>query len=185
MSQTFATKMNGISPEVSDNNTNNATISSNGWKKLNAAPWADDTSKPAQENSKPQTNDKNTSNPSQNTIETNQLAELGIDLSTQCLVEGGCGMDIYKTMDIRKNRTEETSVMNFVQDILLGATYFIGTIVTVALLYSGFLYITSPVESGNKKKAQDGMKYALIGMVVVTLALVIVRLIQFLAKGGA
>lgn len=75
--------------------------------------------------------------------------------------------------------------MGFLQDIILAATTFIGTVVTVALILSGLLYIFSTVDSGMKTKAQKGIKYSLIGMVVVMLALVIIRLVQFLARGGS
>lgn len=56
---------------------------------------------------------------------------------------------------------------------------------TVAFVLSGFYYIISPVDSGAKKQATDGMKYAAIGMVLVSLSVVIIRLVQFLAKGGS
>ena len=75
--------------------------------------------------------------------------------------------------------------MNYVQDIVLAATTFIGTVVTVALILSGLLYVFSSVDSSLKNKAKDGMKYSLIGMVVVMLSLVIIRLVQFLARGGS
>lgn len=55
----------------------------------------------------------------------------------------------------------------------------------MAFLISGAYYVFSATDSGLKKKAQDGMKYSLIGMVVVMLAIVIVRLVQFLAAGGS
>lgn len=75
--------------------------------------------------------------------------------------------------------------MTFVNDIILGLTWFIGTVVAVSLILSGFYYIISPVDSGAKKKAMEGIKYSLIGMVIVSLSVVIVRLIQFLASGGS
>jgi hypothetical protein len=75
--------------------------------------------------------------------------------------------------------------MRFIQDIVLGATTFIGTVVTVALIFSGFLYIFSTVDSSLKAKAKNGIKYSLIGMVIVMLSLIIIRLVQFLARGGS
>lgn len=75
--------------------------------------------------------------------------------------------------------------MRFIQDIVLGATTFIGTVVTVALIFSGFLYIFSTVDSSLKAEAKNGIKYSLIGMVIVMLSLIIIRLVQFLARGGS
>lgn len=116
-----------------------------------------------------------------------ELQQLGIVLDTDCIASAGCSFSIYDALDIRQDRApnERTSVMTFVQDIILGATYFIGTVVMIALIVSGFWYVLSPVDSGYKKKASAGIKYALIGLVVVMMALVIIRLVQFLAKAGS
>lgn len=116
-----------------------------------------------------------------------EAAEVGINVDPDCLVNGGCSFSIYDALDIRNDREagERTSVMTFVNDIILGLTWFIGTVVAVSLILSGFYYIISPVDSGAKKKAMEGIKYSLIGMVIVSLSVVIVRLIQFLASGGS
>lgn len=116
-----------------------------------------------------------------------EAAEVGINVDPDCLVNGGCSFSIYDALDIRNDREagERTSVMTFVNDIILGLTWFIGTVVAVSLILSGFYYIISPVDSGAKKKAMEGIKYSLIGMVIVSFSVVIVRLIQFLASGGS
>ena len=75
--------------------------------------------------------------------------------------------------------------MVFIQDIILALTTFIGTFVTLGLIASGITYLMSPIDSGNRGKAMKGIKYSLIGLVVVMASLVIIRLIQFLAKGGS
>lgn len=109
-----------------------------------------------------------------------------IDMDNECMLDGTCTFSIYDATKVKKDKPPEkrSSAMHYLQDIILGATQFIGTIVTLAFIISGLMYVFSTVESGLKKKAKDGMKYALIGMVVVMLALVIIRLVQFLAKGG-
>ncbi|MDO4713946.1 MAG: hypothetical protein Q4B28_04860 [bacterium] len=101
------------------------------------------------------------------------------------MLNGSCSFSIYDALDIRQEGRapeERTSVMVFVQDIILGATYFIGTVVTASLIVSGLFYVLSPTDSGYQQKASKGIKYSLIGLVVVTLALVIIRLVQFLAR---
>lgn len=110
-----------------------------------------------------------------------------VDMNSKCMLDGTCSFSIYDATKVKKDRApgERTSVMNFIQDIVLGATMFIGTVVTVALILSGFFYVFSTVDSSLKKKAKDGIKYSLIGMVVVMLSLVIIRLVQFLARGGS
>lgn len=72
--------------------------------------------------------------------------------------------------------------MLFVQDIILGASMFIGTVVTVAFIVSGLYYVFSAADASYKKQAKDGMKYAIYGLVIVLMAIVIVRLVQFLAR---
>jgi hypothetical protein len=90
-------------------------------------------------------------------------------------------------LGIRKGRAEgeRTSVMLFLQDIILGASMFIGTVAAVAFILSGVYYIFSASDASYKKKAQEGMKYAVYGLVLVTLAIVIVRITQFIARGGS
>ena len=111
----------------------------------------------------------------------------GINLTSQSMIDGTSTFSIYDATNVKKNRApwERTSVMRFIQDIVLGATTFIGTVVTVALIFSGFLYIFSTVDSSLKAKAKNGIKYSLIGMVIVMLSLIIIRLVQFLARGGS
>ena len=114
--------------------------------------------------------------------------DVWINLTPECLINGGCSFSIYDALDIRKDargKWEKTSVMVFIQDIILALTTFIGTFVTLGLIASGITYLMSPVDSGNRGKAMKGIKYSLIGLVVVMASLVIIRLIQFLAKGGS
>lgn len=107
-----------------------------------------------------------------------------IDMSTECMIDGTCTFSIYDATKIKKDRApwEKTSVMNYLQDIILAATTFIWTVVTLALIVSGLMYIFSTVNSSMKAKAKSGIMYSLIGMVIVFLALIIIRLVQFLVK---
>ena len=72
----------------------------------------------------------------------NTNSPLGIKCDANQLRQGQCSFDAYETIGIRKDQPD-TNVMTFVQDITLSATFFIGTVVTVALMYSGWLYITA------------------------------------------
>lgn len=123
-----------------------------------------------------------------NSTQTLTKEDVWINLTPDCLINGGCSFSIYDTLDIRKDargKWERTSVMIFIQDIILALTTFIGTFVTLGLIASGITYLMSPIDSGNRGKAMKGIKYSLIGLVVVMASLVIIRLIQFLAKGGS
>ena len=72
--------------------------------------------------------------------------------------------------------------MGFLQDAVLAPVIFIGTLVTVALIVSGLLYVFSGAESSLKSKAKNGITYSIVGLVVVMLSLVIIRFVQFLAR---
>ena len=116
-----------------------------------------------------------------------QNREVWITINTECMWGVGCGLSVYDALWIRKDRVpgERTSVMTFVQDIILGASMFIGTVAAVAFILSGVYYVFSASDASYKKKAQEGMKYAIYGLVLVTLAIVIVRITQFIARGGS
>jgi DnaJ-class molecular chaperone len=112
---------------------------------------------------------------------------LGINMSTGCLMgaSGKC-FDVSETLGLKKDSTgsdDSTSVLMFVQDIILAATFFIGTVVTIAFIYSGFKLISSSGDAGEKKKAITGMKNAAIGMILVASSYAIIRLIQYIAAG--
>ena len=116
-----------------------------------------------------------------------QNREVWITINSECMWGVGCGLSVYDALWIRKDRApgERTSVMTFVQDIILGASMFIGTVAAVAFILSGVYYVFSASDASYKKKAQEGMKYAIYGLVLVTLAIVIVRITQFIARGGS
>lgn len=116
-----------------------------------------------------------------------QNREVWITINTECMWGVGCGLSIYDSLGIRKGRAEgeRTSVMLFLQDIILGASMFIGTVAAVAFILSGVYYVFSASDASYKKKAQEWMRYAVYGLVLVTLAIVIVRITQFIARGGS
>ncbi|USN55487.1 MAG: hypothetical protein H6765_02590 [Candidatus Peribacteria bacterium] len=49
-------------------------------------------------------------------------------------------MDIYQTLKIRSD-VDESSTQILTQDVILSATFFIGTMVAVGLLISGFMMV--------------------------------------------
>ena len=116
-----------------------------------------------------------------------QNREVWITINTECMWGVGCGLSVYDSLGIRKGRAEgeRTSVMLFLQDIILGASMFIGTVAAVAFILSGVYYVFSASDASYKKKAQEWMRYAVYGLVLVTLAIVIVRITQFIARGGS
>ncbi|HMT00849.1 MAG TPA: pilin [Candidatus Absconditabacterales bacterium] len=113
---------------------------------------------------------------------TTSSSALGIKCSQKDLINGQCSFNIYETLGIRK-QNQDTTVETFVSDVVLSATFFIGTIVTLALIYSGLLYVLSGSDEKQAAQGKQGIRYALIGLVLVAFSYVVVRAVQFLAKG--
>lgn len=110
---------------------------------------------------------------------------MGINMA-ECMTGVGCSLDVSELLGLKQNVTnkdDRTSVLTLVQDIILAATFFIGTVVTIAFIYAGFKLIYSNWDSGEKKKAVSGMKNAAIGMILVASSYAIIRLIQYIAAG--
>lgn len=108
---------------------------------------------------------------------------MGIDCGKDAkgLANGQCTFDIYETVGIRQDQPD-TEVGTFIQDIFLSATFFIGTVVAVALIYSGLMYIMAKDDSA-AGKAKNGIKWSLIGLALVMFSYSIIRLVQYIAKG--
>jgi hypothetical protein len=84
----------------------------------------------------------------------------GITINPDCLLNGQCKYNIYDTLGIRtsiKNENDPTSVGLFVQDIILSATFIIGTIVTLALIVSGLMYIFAGATGKDPATAKKGI----------------------------
>lgn len=111
---------------------------------------------------------------------------MGIECCEEQLVNGQCKLNIYDTLGIRKsvrNTDDATSVGLFVQDIVLSATFFIGTLVTIALVVSGLMFIFAASSGKSPDKAKQWIMGSLIGLLIVVSSYVIIRLVQYIAKG--
>lgn len=92
-------------------------------------------------------------------------APMGIDCDQTKLVNGQCKLSIYDTLGIKtvsRNAGDVTSVGLFVQDIVLSSTVFIGTVVTVALIVSGLMYIFAASSGKDPANAKKGIIGSLI-----------------------
>lgn len=62
--------------------------------------------------------------------------------------------------------------------------YIAGALAFIYLIYSGILYITAAGNPDQAKKGQQGIINAVIGIIIITLAYVIVTVVQNAAKTG-
>lgn len=111
---------------------------------------------------------------------------MGITCNEDQLVNGQCKLNIYDTLGIRKSVRDEgdpTSVGLFVQDIILSATLFIGTLVTITLIVSGLMFIFAASSGKDPANAKKGIVGSLVGLLLVVSSYVIIRLVQYIAKG--
>lgn len=120
-----------------------------------------------------------------NTSTSDTTNKLGINADKKCLTNGQCSFSIYKLLGIRQDTSAEEAVSAplFAQDVVLAVTFFIGTVVTIALIYSGLMLVFSGYDEKMAQQGKDGIKYALIGLVIVTFSYTIIRLVQYIAKG--
>lgn len=112
----------------------------------------------------------------------NYYGTMWLDINTECLLNWQCHMNVYRTLWIRKS-DDDPEVQTFVQDIILGATEFIGTVITVVLMISGLFYIISAMNGKTELswRAKKAIIWSIVWLLFVTLSYSIIRLIQFLA----
>ena len=121
-----------------------------------------------------------------NTNTTTEQSINGITINDKCLLNGQCKFNIYDTLGIRKSvrdNGDPTSVGLFVQDIVLSATMFIWSVVTLGLIVSGLMYIFAAASGKDPSKAKKGISSSLIGLLIVSCSYFIIRLVQYIAKG--
>lgn len=108
-----------------------------------------------------------------------------INMNKDCLINWQCSYNIYETLWIRKS-DPNPSVGGFVQDFVLAATTFIGTVVALVLVTSGILYIIASItwNSTLADKAKKWIIWSIMGIVLVAWSYALVRLIQFFATAG-
>lgn len=94
---------------------------------------------------------------------------------------------MYQALWIRQSTNEDpTSVGLFFQDIILSMTFFIGTVVTIVIIVAGMMYIWSGIQwdEGMQSTAKKWLINGLVGMLIVMSSYVIIRLVQFIVRGG-
>lgn len=104
-----------------------------------------------------------------------------ITCSPAQLKNGTCTFNPNEALDIKRWQAN-TSVDVFVQDIVLSWTFFIGTVMAVALMYSGWLFITAKDDSA-AAKWKNGIKWSVIWLLLVIFSYTIIRLVQYIARG--
>lgn len=107
-----------------------------------------------------------------------------IELNPDCLTSWSCSLNVYELLGIRKSDQNPDPNL-FVQDIVLWATSFIGIVVTISLVVAGAKYIFSaaPWNVASSETARNGILYAFLWLLLVSLSYGIIRIIQYIAAG--
>jgi hypothetical protein len=116
----------------------------------------------------------------------NNAWTLWINMDSRCLINWQCSLDIYDTLWIRQSLPKSTrsSPWIFIQDIILSATFFVGTLITWVLVISWLLFVFAWANGNLAAKAKKWITGSLIWLLFVTWSYAFVRLIQFLVTWG-
>ena len=106
--------------------------------------------------------------------------DAGISIDKDCLLNWQCSMNVYETLWIRKSNPDP-SVKVFAQDIILWASMFFGTVMTILLIISGLSFVMAWYTGKSPDKAKKMMIWSIVWLLFVTFSYTIIRLIQFLA----
>lgn len=106
-----------------------------------------------------------------------------IDCSQEQLLNGQCKFNIYDTLGIRQNSSQNEPAV-FVQDAIFAATTFIGTVITIALIFSGLLFIRAGLSANEwlQERAKKWLINSVIGLLLVISSYMIIRLVQFIIR---
>lgn len=109
--------------------------------------------------------------------------DAGIELNSNCISDGSCKLQIYKTLLLRKDSGWDNTPQTFVQDIFLSATFFIGTMAAFGLVISGMLMVFWGAQEGMYEKGKKWFIYSIVGILLVALSYTIIRVVQYIAQG--
>ncbi len=109
-------------------------------------------------------------------------SQLGINCTPQQLAIGTCTRNINKTLGIRQSNTVTTPTM-LVADVVLAATGFVGTLLTVALLVMGGKYVMWWFDESTTGDLKNNIKKLLIWLLMVIGSYTVIKIIQFVARG--
>jgi hypothetical protein len=112
----------------------------------------------------------------------NTAGNLGISCDPTQLLNGTCRRNINKTLGIRNSDTTPNPTV-LLQDIILTATSFVGTLIVIALLVTGAKYIRWWYDESSAGDLKKSIKNLLIWLFLVIWSYTIIRLIQYIARG--
>lgn len=89
-------------------------------------------------------------------------------------------VDLNNAINVRPNGVE--TIGGLVSVVITWVIYIAGVLAFFYLIYSGILYVTAAGNPDQAKKGQQGIINAVIGIVIITLAFVILRAVSNTAQ---
>ena len=110
-------------------------------------------------------------------------SEIGLNLQWGCLtwMWKWC-FEYDKIIWIASMKSGKTTAKTLSQDIVLAATYMVGTVLTIIIIYCGLWFILASRDGKDVNKYKKWLINAAIWALLVWWAYAIVRLIQYIAK---
>ena len=115
------------------------------------------------------------------TKDVTNLTSLWIACDENQIKYGQCKFNINKPLMIKEENDDPTP-SSLLEDGVLGATFFIGAVVTVGLIISALKLIYGSIIWGDVDTYKKSVTSSLIWLIIVLWAYIIVRVIQYLAR---
>lgn len=112
----------------------------------------------------------------------NGTDNLGINCDATQLINGTCSRNINKTLGVRQSDTTPNPTV-LLQDIVLAATSFVGTLIMIALIVMGVKYVKWWYDESSTGDLKGNIRKLLIWLFLVIGSYTIIRLIQYVARG--
>lgn len=112
----------------------------------------------------------------------NGTDNLGIQCNAKQLINGTCSRNINKTLGVRQSDTTPNPTV-LLQDVVLAATSFVGTLIMIALIVMGVKYVQWWFDEGANWDLKGNIKKLLIWLFLVIGSYTIIRLVQYVARG--
>lgn len=111
-------------------------------------------------------------------------SQIWVNLSDQCVKwVGKWCFDIGRLLWGEEDPDTDKTALTVIQDVILAATWLVWTVLTLVLIYCGFMYIVaSGWDSWKASQMKRWMINAWIWALLVRCAYWIVRLIQYIAE---
>lgn len=110
-----------------------------------------------------------------------ELLKMWVRVNNACLIDGQCGLNIYRILWIRASDNYNPSVSNVASDVINAAISFMGTVVTIVFVVTWIICSMNSISGKDTKKMMKVFVDSAVWMLMVWWSYAIIRLVQFIA----